>query len=265
MMIVVVAFACFGQINRIRIAHFIAADISAIPNDFLDFCRTSGINYVLAHGNHIGASSGASDWRNPATHAVDGSYDMTWAKANTSLYSKLKDLFERADARGLKVIPCFNITSRWAEHWSATNANIQWNDGLVAGRCANVYIADPNGIDRSFSSYLGVVHEAFSDANLSYTNLDFIHIGHDETVDIDEVGGTGRIIFYQGHSNANEQVWLQNTVAANGGDWQAAYDQLMAEEVVRRVNAVNSVFTNTRTIIWAGAIPIWGQFFQKRY
>lgn len=245
-------FAGFADIKGVRIAHYLAEDISSIPNEFLEYARKNGYNYLLAHGNNIMASSGASDWRNPVSpHNVDGSYDMAWAKTpkNISLYSKLKDLFQRADRYGLKVIPCFNMTSSHGGHWVATNTKIKLNTGIDdAGNSYSipVLIEDAEGMDKSFLSYLRVVKIAFFDAGVSYSQLDYIHIGHDEIVAKDN-----KIII--GRWNTDEQNWIKNH-----GNNDSAYYQLMASEVVRRVITIKSAFPGTKTIIWADAWdPEW--------
>lgn len=235
-----------ADIKQIRIAHYIAADIATIPDDFMRYAHDCGYNYLLAHGNDIAASSGLHDWRNPATLAKDGSYDMAWAKANPSLYSKLKDLFKRADSCGLRVIPCFNTGSRWAGHWAATNANIARNMGTDGANPPHswsvpVLIADPPGMDKSFLSYLTVVKKAFADAQLSYSSLEYVHIGHDEVA-----GNDGKLLI--GRWNNAEQAWIRTN--GNNAD---AYCRLMAEEVARRVNAVKTALPKTKAIIWADA------------
>ena len=233
-----------AEIKNIRIAHFIADDISTIPDDFLQYAQSCGYNYLLAHGNNIGLSSGKSDWRNPTTMDIDGTYDIKWAKSNISLYNKLKDLFNRADMYGLRVIPCFNMSSRWAGHWTTTNKNIALNTGTdKTGRNwrVPVFIADPNGIDKSFQSYLSVVSSAFRDANTRYSQLDYIHIGHDETMGFD-----GKLLI--GRWNNAEKTWIQKN-----GNNASAFCKLMAEEVIRRVNVIKATLPGTKAIIWADA------------
>jgi hypothetical protein len=236
--------AAHADIRQLRIAHFIANDIAAIPDDFLLFAHSCGYNYVLAHGNDIGASSGTNDWRNPITFVRDGSYDMTWAMANKSLYSKLRDLFQRADRYGLKVIPCFNMSSRWAGHWTATNNKIALNTGTDSkGRMWSVpvFIADTIGMDKSFQSYLMVVKKAFQGASVSYPKIDYIHIGHDETMGFD-----GQLLI--GRWNTAEQSWIKTN--GNNAD---AYYKLLAKEAIRRVTEVKSTLPGTKCIIWADA------------
>jgi hypothetical protein len=233
-----------ADIRQVRIAHFIVNDIAAIPDDFLHFAHSCGYNYVLVHGNDIAASSGTNDWRNPTTLNRDGSYDLTWAKSHSSLYGKLKDLFQRADKIGLKVIPCFNMSSRWAGHWSATNNNIALNSGTDnTGHkwSVPVFIEDANGMDKSFRSYLMILKKAFQDAAVSYPQLDYIHIGHDEVISND-----GELLIARW--NADEQSWIKTN-----GNNSNAYYKLMAEEAIRRVTEVKSILPNTKCIIWADA------------
>jgi hypothetical protein len=136
------------------------------------------------------------------------------------------------------------MSSRWAGHWTATNNNIALNAGIDAkGRrwSVPVFIADTIGMDKSFQSYLMVVEKAFHDASVSYSKIDFIHIGHDETMGFD-----GQLLI--GRWNAAEQSWIK----ANG-DNANAYYKLMAEEAIRRVAEVKSTLPGTKCIIWADA------------
>ena len=54
LLILGLSIMCYSQINRVRIAHGIIEDIGDLPDDFLDFCHDSRVNYVLAHGAYIG-------------------------------------------------------------------------------------------------------------------------------------------------------------------------------------------------------------------
>jgi hypothetical protein len=253
-----IPWAAFAGIKDVRIAQFsVDKDFSEVPDDYLVYARQNGYNYILAVVGRFAIASGPNEWINPSTNLKDGTYNLAWAKNNPgspSLYRSLKDLFSRADSKGLKLIPCVNMRGRWAGYpgtWTATNTNIKTNDGYGMDPSVllhvPVFFADPNGLDKSFESYLNVVKAAFNDAHVSYPNLEYVHLGGDEMYF--DVPGTGTVLI-AGYSNTTEKGMV-------GNDLNNTYS-LIAGSINRDVTKLKSILPNTMAMMY-------GDMFDPKY
>jgi alpha-tubulin suppressor-like RCC1 family protein len=231
------------------IASYIAEDVGTIPDSYLYFIRQSGYRYLLAIGNSFQYSSGPSDWQ-MTNGQPNGYYD--WSASGTKkLYQSLKRLFVRADRRNLQVIPGFSVGSGHSGSWNTTNASIEINSINSEGEVLTMtpMAPDPDGIDRSFASYVGVVFRAFRAARTTHRrNLDYIHIGHDEMADYVSHD------FLIANNSQRDRDWLVQRHQA-GLSYEEAYYELIADEIARRVRTVRDTAAkygqNTRVILWA--------------
>jgi hypothetical protein len=219
--------------DQARIAYFNAGTTYSVHPEFLQRTKAAGYNYVQVELGLVG-----SDW------------DGRGGLSGSSLRTKMRDLFAQADAHGLRVIPEFQLGGQWASHWRVTNANITWNWNTSQSVGTPTFAPDPSGIDASFSSLIRAIKDGFADAvanGLSYKNLDFIHIGHDEPVDIQKDIG----LLLIGRCNADTSVINTYRASPNNLTLEQAFQRLYGDEVKRRVDAIASILPTTKALAYA--------------
>jgi hypothetical protein len=271
-MVLAAASLGFTQQKSVRIGHQVVNNLDDLSDSFLDYVARAGYTHLFAHGtlgDPPNGSSPTSDWNG------DGTYKWSGARV---LQGKFKSLFQRANARGLKVIPYFNLGSPYSGHWATANPNLSFNTiSTDAGRKLNLYTADPLGIDRAFASYLQVVDSAYRKSGVG-GSIEYIQIGHDEfgvpicrnatetELNCGDKTKSGMYIDYFRNMIANsatrDRDSIRTAINVRGEEPRQAYLRIIAGEMARRVNAVRARFPNTRVIFNA---DMWDSRYYSPY
>jgi len=239
--IVLFIFLSFGQLcaqmqNQVRMAYYNPGQ-NAIPPAFYERARANGFNYVLV------------EFRLESSTWTNGKYT---GGPNIGLRKQLRDEFLAADSYGLKLIPAFQTSNTWADHWAATqNKKIQWQK-LPSGifpekpeRVVNAVTAfapdmpNDSGFEYSYNQLLDVIYWALDSAHLrnpkfSYDNLDYIHFGADEPAALCTLGhgGATKSIILAGLCQ-KDSLWLKNN--ANNLSPQNQIIALLSSNIKRNV------------------------------
>lgn len=216
-----------GDVVPLRIAYTHELESAwgyEIPDSFLQRAQRNGYNYVLAGFN-----------------IVPPHWDSLTGRPNNALRDGLDSAFKKVDRYGMKLIPLFQMGNMHTS-WVYANENIQWNKMTKPNDSMHQISPDApgvNGLDFSFELLIEATAEGFDQANLPY-KLDFIHLGHDEMLSPAAVG-SGEIGFGECplDSSALESI-ISATVSV-----EEAHHRVFADELRRRVNTINNVFTST--------------------
>lgn len=228
--------AAHGQgYNSLRMAYTTVGSNAPIPDGFLSRTRAAGYNYILSEYNLWHYYSGAGQWPN----------------GRTDLEDRLQEDFEKVDGYGMRLIPLFQTGSMWSRHWQAVDAgDIDWVP-LPAGHKPGIgmpsYAPTQGGNIKPFGTYfqelLQIIENAFNRATLSYSNLEYVHIGHDEAVDYN----TRNLLVGR---SAMDQQWMLSHPGSDEVD-------LMIFELEERVADAVAIVPGTRLLIWADMWDPW--------
>jgi hypothetical protein len=170
--------------------------------------------------------------------------------------------FRRADQFGLKLIPQVQLGSKWSSHWQNFDPKIQMNQDIVYDSKGNPIplgcpsfasfpykkIAYDTAMDRSFPMVWGAIRNGFNKAvanGLSYSDLAYIAIGHDEPVQVERLlVGNGLV-----KSSKYDQGFITG-ILGTSTNYDSAFQVLFAREVLRRVDqSISAVGVSTKVLI----------------
>ena len=215
------------EYNSMRLAYYYNGEELAegLADGYLERAAKANYNYVSAEF-HLD-----TDKNNPGISAKK---------------DELRKAFLRIHRYGMRMIPVIQLGSKWSLHWTAANnPNIQMNryhDGNRSWGCPS-FANHPEGIDASFEELLGIIKEAFEEADLPY-DLEFIDLGHDEPVDDGYllIGGVPDAV--AGPEDTFAQIdrdFILARVERYGDDVSTAFQTLVVDELYRRVTQVQRI------------------------
>jgi hypothetical protein len=215
------------EYNSMRLAYYYNGEELAegLADGYLERAAKANYNYVSAEF-HLD-----TDENNPGISAKK---------------DELRKAFLRIHRYGMRMIPVIQLGSKWSLHWTAANnPNIQMNryhDGNRSWGCPS-FANHPEGIDASFEELLGIIKEAFEEADLPY-DLEFIDLGHDEPVDDGYllIGGVPDAV--AGPEDTFAQIdrdFILARVERYGDDVSTAFQTLVVDELYRRVTQVQRI------------------------
>jgi hypothetical protein len=196
------------------------------------------------------------------------------------------------------------MSSKWAIHWKILqkyeNPNIGMNtitsndnnpdiigDNPICNyknnlesvnKGSNSWAYEPDGVDKSIIDVFKAVNDGFNDANVGYI-LEYIHLEHDEPQFLNwnlmaGVGAECETAYpYKGNfargAVSKADVQFIQSLLARGYSTGSAYQQLLANELFRRISQVEQVFgSRVKSMIFGesfddqswGGVPWWVNF-----
>ena len=230
----------FSQ-DSVRVAFLQLYDATSsynIPATILDRAKKDGYNYVA-----VELPLNPAYW-NTAQGIV----------ISDSLRIKLTAAFINVNNHGLRFIPMYQMMHGDAQEWGVINANIAntsntcWSISDTKEVKCPSYSPDPYGVrlmDSTVKQLVTTIKAAFDSAHLSYP-LEYIHIGHDELM---VSYGSPRMLNIATTSTADTA--FVNSYGGDSAGVQNGIQQLIANEINRRVSQITTISPGTKVMIWA--------------
>jgi hypothetical protein len=219
---------------KIKAAYINAATNDyALPEHFLLRARNNGFTHILAE-YYLNWDPLPDDWHK----GIYRHKDSAGIPNGGHLFDILQKHFIAADKLSLKLIPMLPICTPAANHWLGTQ-----NPHLETGLLGVPSLApDPKGFDFSFSEAIKVIAAAFSSSNLTYENLDYIHLNYGEAYnwpqrpclpDEKEPCKSGRKLQLLFGNTPHDRLWLANN--------EATLSELFVNSLVNRIKQIKSI------------------------
>ncbi len=234
--------------NSVRIVYW--AGGRKVPVDFLAKAKKLGYNYLL--------------------------YEMSVADYGwpDGLRSRLSSAFHEADAYGLRLIPLFQTGGIHAGHWRKISplemqripSTLCTGSEPLIVSCSEsnnhvpLFAPDSiqqNGFDRSFEQLINIIYQSFytvvSDVHnpLSYSNLEYIHIGFDEPVHRWKDNPHDYLLM-AGLCSADKH-WIQKSCQSSS--MNSCILSLIADNLARKIDVIKKIASehscSTKVIIYA--------------
>jgi hypothetical protein len=214
------------------------APTNPIPTGFLIKAKAAGYTHVIIEFII-----------DPATHEWNaGRYIGN--KGKFPMREGLKCCFQKVDSFGLRMIPEFQMGSKWSGFWQFTNnPNIKWEllnykeKGLAQETACPVFAPDSQGLDLSFRELIIVIRDAFNAAHLTYP-MEYLMLGHDETY-CDECSKGPKLLVGQ---SDRDNAWMAKHPATTVC---SSVELLIADEIARRVAVTRKIIPSVRVLMFA--------------
>lgn len=236
-----------AQTYNVRIA-YVGCNNFDLDEEFLVRAKNNGYRYVQVEVNMdawLDAAGASQIW--------DGSGNV---KAGNPLQARMSTWFRQADAKGMRLIPQFQLSSGHSGHWARSNSAIRMN-ALGNGNMTPL-APDPNGVDKSVVNLLKLIKAAWVGAQpLTAAGfqpyLEYLNLGHDEPISRYAPGSPATDLLVGVNSSSPDRAFINNQVSA-GQTFTGAVQRLFADEINRRrIQVGQNIDSRTNILIFADA------------